>query len=148
MRFDKFVKPYRADKQDIQFDRGMRLVAGGPQRRHPHGLIGERHKHAAMHDVGEIQVLGLDQEAEAGIAISPNRSGEVAKARLIDDFPPRLRRIEYGRVVSCRLVVRAGTFAPDVRAASRRLRSGIIFSALAPSAMAWPVSPKLRTALT
>src|SRR6516164_3509233 len=122
MRFDEFVKPHRVDELHIQFDGGMRLVARGAQCGHAHGLIGERGEHAAVHDVGEVQMLALDEEAKPGIAISPDRTDQFAKADRLDDFPPR--------------------------AASRRLRSGMSFSALAPSATARPLSPSLRTAST
>src|SRR5215813_6674009 len=101
-----------------------------------------------MYDIGEVQMLGLDQEAEAGIAISPNRPDQFAKADRLDDFPAGTRRIECRRLGRCRLVVHAGTLPTRARGPSRRLRSGMSFSALAPSATARPLSPSPRTAST
>src|ERR1700751_1012053 len=101
-----------------------------------------------MHDIGKVQVLGLDEEAEPGVAISPDRADQLAKADRLDDFPPRAGRIECRGLRRYRLVVHAGTLAAGVRTASRRLRSGISFSALAPSAMARRLSTSTRHAAT
>ena len=148
MRFDEFVKPHRVYELHIQFDGGMRLVARGAQCGHAHGLIGERGEHAAVHDIGEVQMLALDEEAKPGIAISPDRTDQFAEADRLDDFPAGARRIECRRLRRRRLVVHADTLAAGTRAASRRLRSGMSFSALAPAAMARPLSPSPRTAAT
>src|SRR6516225_473085 len=84
-------------------------------------------------------MLGLDEEAEPGIAISPDWANQFAKADRPENFPPRARRIECRHLGRCRLVVHAGTLAADARAASRCLRSGMSFSALPPSVTAWPL---------
>src|SRR5690242_19300928 len=97
MLLDELASPHRADELDNQFDGGVRLVRVGPQCGHAHGLIGKRREHAAMHDIEEVQILRFDEEAEPRVAMAPDRAGEVAKARLLDDFPPGLRRIEWRR---------------------------------------------------
>ena len=65
MRFDEFANPHRADELHIQLDGGMRLVAGSAERGHAHGLIRECGEHAAVHDIGEVQMFRLDEEAES-----------------------------------------------------------------------------------
>src|SRR5262249_8351759 len=148
MGFDEFVKPYRADKLHVQFNGGMPLCGGGAQAGPAHGLIRACGGDGVLHEIGEVQMFRLDEEAESGVAISPDWSDQFAKADRLDDFPPRPRRIEYRRLRRCRLVVHAGTLPAGTRAASRRLRSGMSFSALAPSATARPASPSPPTAST
>jgi len=99
MRFDEFANPHRADELHIQLDGRMRLVARSAERGHAHGLISECCEHATVHDIGEVQMFRLDEEAEPGVAISPDWSDQFTKADRLDDFPPRPRRIEYRRSV-------------------------------------------------
>ena len=148
MRFDEFAKPHRADELHVQLDGGVRLVAGRAQRRHAHGLIGERHKQAAMHDVGEVQMPGLNDDTEPGVTEPPDRPDQFTEAGLLHDFPASTRGIERRGLACCRLVIHAGTLVAPERAASRRLRSAMSFSALSPSQIARPSSPSARTAAT
>ena len=81
MCLDEFAEPRCADKLDVQLDGSMGLAAGCAVRRHAHRLIGERGEHSAMDDVDKVQMLGLDDEAEPGIAVPPRSGRPLRRSR-------------------------------------------------------------------
>src|SRR5580704_1432398 len=79
--------------------------------------------------------------------VFPDRPDQIAEWRIVDDLPAVRGRVERFGVVRRRLVVHARTLAAlGARLASRRARSGMSFSALAPATSARPLAESPRTA--
>src|SRR5580704_17772122 len=115
MRFDEFAEPHRADKLNVQLDGGVTLGAARLACRDRHGVVGERHQHAAVQIAGAVEMLWRNDKPEASplsLFASPDRSDQVTESRVAaDDFPARAGWIERAGWSCLRLVIHARTCA-------------------------------------
>src|SRR5215472_12509764 len=59
---DEITDPNRVDKMDVELDGRLRLALVGIPTGSPHGAVGKRRQHAALHVAAAAAMLGLGQE--------------------------------------------------------------------------------------